>query len=105
MNGHKANAFGFLYKRRRHPRLPSQQVSQIRWHREHWNLARISIRLPPQTGQAAWQWVSDVLPLVFVFVFAFESHSLAMFRFSTLICIVFVSKWGWLSFGMSLGFG
>lgn len=34
------------------PRPPSQQVSQIRWQREHWSFARISIRFPPHTGQA-----------------------------------------------------
>ena len=35
-----------------HPRPPSQHVSQIVWHREHFNLARISISVPPQAGQA-----------------------------------------------------
>jgi hypothetical protein len=28
---------------------PSQQLSQIRWHREHWSLDRISISGPPHT--------------------------------------------------------
>jgi hypothetical protein len=36
----------------RHPRPPSQQVSQIVWHRLHCSFARISINVPPQTGQA-----------------------------------------------------
>ena len=35
-----------------HPRPPSQQVSQIRWHCAHWNFARISTSRPPQTGHA-----------------------------------------------------
>ena len=33
-----------------YPRSPSQQVSQIRWHCEHWSLARMSISRPPHTG-------------------------------------------------------
>lgn len=35
-----------------YPRPPSQQVSQIVWQRVHWSLWRISISVPPHTGQA-----------------------------------------------------
>ena len=52
------------------PRPPSQQVSQILWHLEHYIFARISISDPPQAGQAGWHcfslffiFVSEMIPL------------------------------------------
>jgi len=49
---------------RGYPRPPSQQVSQILWHLEHCNFARMSINDPPQAGQARWHGFS--LFLIFV---------------------------------------